>query len=240
MLTCNEFYLEISNKSKDIVNQSFLGDNYQLLSTNHSFITDLEVWLEALNNRPEIELYEIAFREYQFSLIQVSQGFYRQSFNALRFFIEHTLAGIYFSFQELDLRLWKLGEKDINWSNIINEDNGIFSKGFFKAFSPMLIGESITYSDISKKIYRECSEYVHGNYVTREKLSTKLEFNQNSFEIFNEKAKIARTLIVFSLCARYLDCIDHGMKARLESSIMDHVGNIKGIQTSFQVQKENV
>jgi hypothetical protein len=240
MTTCNEYYLEINNKCKEIIEKSFSEENQLLLSNNHAFISDLQEWLEVLKSRPEYDLYEMAFREYQYSLIQVSQGLYRQAFNSLRFFIEHTLAALYFSYKEMDLRLWMLGQQDIYWSNITDENNGVFSKNFFKAFSPLLIDESSLFGQMGKKVYRECSEFTHGNYITREVLPLNLEFNQELFNNFNEKTETARMLVVFSLCARYLNFLDSEAKARLEPNIMEHVGHISGIHTSFQEPRREI
>jgi hypothetical protein len=237
MTSCHEFYLGINNHCKEIVNRSFMDENQGLHSQNHAFTTDLNEWIEVLKNRPEIELYDMAFREYQYGLIAVSQGLYRHAFNSLRFFIEHTLAGVYFSFREMDLRLWMLGQQDIYWSNITDENNGIFSSNYFHAFAPLLINESSFFWQLAKNIYRECSEFTHGNYITRKILPGGLEYNENIFRDFHDKAETARLLIVFSLSARYLNFLDVDSKGRLESNIMEHIGHMSSIQDTFQVSK---
>lgn len=240
MATSHAFYLEVNRLCKEIIDKSFTEDFQSLLAQNHSFISDLNEWINVLKNQPEIVLYEIAFREYQYSLILVSQGFYRQAFSSLRFFIEHSLAALYFSTREMDLRLWMRGQQDIYWSNITDEQNGIFSSNYFNAFSPNLIDESSLFSQIARKIYRECSEYIHGNYLTSQTLPINLEFNETLFRDFQEKMETARVLVVFCLSARYLNFLDQESKRILESNIMDHVGHIIGIQESFHERREEV
>lgn len=233
MATCHEYYLSVNAVCKDIINRSFSEENQMIFAESHAFVNDLNEWIEILKSRPELELFKIAFREYQYSLIFAAQGLYRQAFNSLRFFIEHSAAAVYFSFREMDLRLWMIGQQDIYWSNIIDQDNGIFSKNYFKAFSPLLIDEASFFGQIAKQIYRECSEYTHGNYSTHKILPLTFEFNENMFREFHEKVGTSKMLVVFLLCARYLNFLDGESKRCLESNIMEHVGHISGIRESF-------
>jgi len=235
MATCHEHYLEIISHCKDIVNRSFTEGRNEIHAQNHNFLNDLHEWLEVLKDRPEFELYEMAFKEYSQGLINISQGFYRQAYNSLRFFIEHSLAAIYFSFRELELRLWMCGQQDIYWSTITDENNGIYSKNYFTAFSPPLLDESSLFLQLAKKLYRECSEYTHGNYVTAKILPSTLEFSDSSFRDWHEKAETASMLVVFSLYSRYFNILRSDAKARLETSIMEHIGHVSFIRDSFQI-----
>ncbi|BFT76141.1 hypothetical protein [Paenibacillus sp. P36] len=238
MATCHEHYLGIVERCKDIVNMSFVEGRSEIHAQNHNFLNDLHEWLEVLKDRPEFELYNMAFKEYSQGLINISQGSYRQAYNSLRFFIEHSLAAVYFSFRELDLRLWMCGQQDIYWSTITDENNGIFSKSYFTAFSPPLIEESPLFLQLAKKLYRECSEYTHGNYVTAKILPPTLAFSDSSFRDWHEKAETASMLVVFSLCSRYFSFFGPDAKVRLETSIMEHIGHISFIRDSFQTPQE--
>jgi len=233
MATCLEHYLGIHSVCKDIINTSFIDDRQVLFAKNHAFINDLNEWVEVLNKRPEQELFKMAFYEYQYSLIFVSQGMYRQAFNSLRFFIEHSSAALYFSYREMDLRLWMIGQQDIYWNTIIDQNNGIFSSNYFKAFSPLLIDESVIFGQIAKQLYRECSEFTHGNYSTIRVLPITYEFNEVLLRNFHEKMETAKMLVTFSLCARYLNFLEVESQRRLEATIMEHVGHIEGIRESF-------
>lgn len=238
MTTCHEHYLAINGHCKDIVDKSFAEERSEIHARNHNFLNDLNEWLEVLKDRPEFELYNMAFREYSQGLINISQGYYRQAYNSLRFFIEHSLAAIYFSFRELDLRLWMCGQQDIYWSTITDENNGIYSKNYFTAFSPSLLDESSLFLQLAKKVYRECSEYTHGNYATIKILPSTLEFSDSIFRDWHEKAETANMLVIFSLCSRYFSFLRPDAKARLEASIMEHIGHISFIRDSFQSPQE--
>lgn len=231
-------YYEINDRNNKILIESFKSqDNEKLQANGHDFLVDLDNWIKVLSNRPEQNLYEVAFKEYQYALIFVSQGFYRQAYSSLRFFVEHTHAALFFSSREMELRLWKLGQQDILWSTIVDEEQGFFSKKFFRAFSPFLLDEMPYFRDVAKKLYRECSEFIHGNFSTYNVLPENLEYNEAVFKEWHTKAETSRLLIVFSLCARYLGDISYDDKSSLEICIMDYIGYVKSIEEMFQMKE---
>ena len=138
------------------------------------------------------------------------------------------------------MRLWKLGKQDIYWNNIIDEEQGFFSKKYFTAFAPFLIEEILFFREMARKLYRECSEFIHGNYSTYKVLPESLRYEEAVFRDWHEKAETARLLVVFSLCVRYLGELSNDDKRILEICIMDHIGHVKSIEQLFQVYKEGI
>ncbi|MCQ4088250.1 hypothetical protein [Saccharibacillus sp. JS10] len=224
----SNYYNDIAKKNLEIM-QLTLSDtkNSSIQGDNHSFLNDLSKWADILEGRLENEIYKTAFKEYQYCLIFALQGYYRQAYNSLRFFIEHTHAGLYFSVRELELRQWIDGKRDIYWNNILDENTGFFSTDFFKVFAPDFIEELSSYKTLAKLLYRECSEFIHGNYSTYSAVPNTLYYDENTFKTFSKKVNSSINLITFSLTSRYLNVLNDKQKSELESSILDRIGHIK-------------
>lgn len=66
--------------------------------------------------------------------------------------------------------IWQRGQCDMSWTQIVDDQNGIFGKQFISTYANDIdTGRSLELLTIAKNVYRECSEFVHGNY---EKLNT--------------------------------------------------------------------
>jgi hypothetical protein len=151
----------------------------------------------------------------------------------LRLFLELSLSTVYFSGNELNYRVWKMNQNDINWNMLIEPNKGIFSKYFMKAFYEDLTEEALHHQVIAEKIYRECSEYVHGNANTHTKIPDNLEFMEEIFLDWHEKAKTVRQIVTFALCARYLKFLDKDSLTSLEPIINDELGYLDSIRLFF-------
>lgn len=170
-------YVVIHSTCAQVLEQSLATEAGFMHAKSHAFISDLERWLQVLELRPETDLLRLAIREYQFGLVVLSQGFYRHAYASLRLFFELAVAAVYFSAHLVELREWQRDIYDINWSTLSNSDNGVFSVRFSRAFCADLQGEILTYLTMSKKLYRECSLFVHGNPAAMASISGSIEFN---------------------------------------------------------------
>ncbi len=82
----------------------------------------------------------------------------------MRQFFEYMLFAILLSTNDYCYKLWKIGRFDMSWTQIVDEQNGIFGKQFIGVYAEELDEtKSSELLTIAKIIYRECSEYVHGN-----------------------------------------------------------------------------
>lgn len=222
-------YKTIGDSVIEILNQSLSNEDIDLLSSNHLFISDFSSWLDVLENKPEISILRNAAKEYQMSIFSNSIGLYQQAFMGLRFFLERTLVAILFSANEIELNLWKLGERDTYWSELIDDNKGIFSDRFCKAFFPELKDEIKHFKAITIKVYRECSEYVHGNQTIIGRLPNNLNYSMDLFYEWNSKADTIKSIILFSLSLRYLKGLQKEDVMKIEASLRDEFKTISPI-----------
>ena len=130
-----EHYTSLKDCSNAILEQSLVEDNLTL----KVILFEYNVWLEILKDKPEFNILKTASKELQISIMTLNFGFYSKSFSGLRFFLERSLVAILFSSQEIELKLWEKGERDTYWSEIIDENKGIFSHRFSNAFFKIIL-----------------------------------------------------------------------------------------------------
>ena len=199
---CEAYYKRLHDACGDVFRTSFLSEHADLHASSHSFISDLGKWHSLIADRPESTMLRPAISEYQFSLLAVVQGQYRQAFMALRLSFELLLGTVHFSGNEFQLRLWMKGKRDLVWNTIIDAQSGIFSKDFVGAFYAELVQEATHYRAIAETVYRECSEYVHGNALTQSTVEAHVSFQPTVFAEWHTRAKAMRLAASFALCAR--------------------------------------
>jgi len=218
----------------NVTKDTLTSTNIIMQSESQMFINDYEKWLDCIGDRSEKILYQTALGEYATALMFTVQGLYRQAFASLRFCLEHTLFGIYLSVNELQYRTWRNGELDISWSALTDVDTGIFSKLFINAFAPELYEKSCELRNIAKAVYRECSEFVHGNFKTTVVLPEHVKYNDALFHSVHEKADSIKYLITMVFCIRYRDLLNDPLLLKeLEQPIMSNIGTIPLVQELY-------
>jgi hypothetical protein len=235
---CNNHYEQLHKASAAVLVASFADSQAATMAKSHAFIDDFAQWLEELSNRPEVPVFQAALREYQFALLALSIGHYRAAFVSLRLTLELCLAAIQWSANERELREWLKGQRDSNWATIIDNENGIFSKQFIRLFFEGLADEASGYRASAVAVYRECSEYVHGNAHTHQTLPEQIVFDSTSFDAWQQKASAVRLIITFALAARYIFDFDQNSRSRLEPMLMDYLGHSVGIRALLGVTIE--
>lgn len=194
---------------------------------SHNFISDFDLLRCAIVDRPEAELVQVAITEFQFSLYALSIGSYRHAFSSLRLTFELLLASIYFSAYEIKFRKWIANGEDIVWSSIVDRENGIFANNFVGAFFPDMRTEGAAFRAMAEKVYRECSEYVHGNYHTRAAADTQREFDAQLFTAWHDRADTMRLAFVFAFASRYLNLLPTTERNRVEPIMIDSLGGVR-------------
>lgn len=227
---CNNHYELLHAASGAVLAESFNGSHAEAMAKSHAFIDDLALWICELGTRPEVLVVQSALREYQFALLALSAGHYRAAFVALRLTLELCFAAVQWSANERELREWRLSQRDTNWAVLIDHENGILSKQFIRLFSEGLADEASTYRASAVAVYRECSEYVHGNAHTHRSIPEQLVFDNASFDAWQQKASVVRLTISFVLAARYLGDLDLPARSRLEGTLLDHLGHSVGVR----------
>lgn len=146
-------------------------------------------------------------------------GLYQPAFMGLRYFLERTLTGVFYSGNELELRTWLRGERDTYWTELIgrddkggakqneernvNVDSGLFSLKFTRAFFPEIVDSAKTFRSLTSKVYRNCSEFVHGNPRAIDQIGQNNEFSLDVTEKWNEFADTIIRCILYAFVMRY-------------------------------------
>jgi hypothetical protein len=234
-----KYYRDLHSQSMGSV-EELLKDNEALsaLTVLHNYILDFDRLKSAITSRPESKVLEDAVKEYQFALFALTNGQYRYGFVGLRLFFEMMLATILFSAHEIDFRMWSKDTKDLNWNSIKDESNGVFAINFIKAFNPTFSENAKSYSAIAEKVYRECSEFVHGNAKTHALLPSQLSFHKDIFLSWCQKAESMRMVVVYAFAARYLGHIRVQEQKEIEPVILDVLGHEAYVQDFFSVTSE--
>lgn len=232
-------YRDLHEHSREVL-QEMLGDDIALaaLTTSHNYLMDYDRLKSAIALRPEAEVFNAAVKEYQFALLALSNGQYRHAFVGLRLFFELMLSMVQFSAHEIDYRMWAKSTKDINWNALKDSNNGVFAVNFINAFNPSFSENAKQYLGIAEKVYRECSEFVHGNANTHESLPVNISFHRETFLAWHQKAEAMRMVIVFVYSARYLGHIGTEGQQMVEPVILDVLGHVTGVQAIFSVSVE--
>ena len=221
-------YDALFSAARVVLAESFDGTRSDQMSKSHAFVRDLEDWASELAYRPEIEVLRHAIKEYQLALFSLAQGAYRSAFSSLRLTIELSMATVLWSANERELREWKSGTRDTNWTALSCKEIGVMSKSFVRLFTSELEQDAPIHLSTACALYRECSEYVHGNHKSSLTVPDSLMFDSNLFESWHQRAHSAKMIISFCLAARYLCDMTNESRIRLEPVLVDSLWHIEG------------
>ncbi|KIC41911.1 hypothetical protein RA27_00395 [Ruegeria sp. ANG-R] len=200
----------------------------------HNDAADIDQLERLIADRTEATMFKLARVEYQHALYSASFAQYRQAHISLRLFFELSLCCILFSAHEIDIRLWLKDQKDSNWQSIINEQNGVFSKHFVGAFFEEMKEHCDQYRSLAKTLYRECSEFVHGNRQSYEGIDTEISYNPDVLEAWADRADTARLIVKFAFICRHLRDASAEVKNELEDLVLEGFGDLAPIQAIFE------
>lgn len=194
----------------------------------HQRLLDVEKVLSIVSGRREFRLYEMACQLLADSLCQIACANYRIAFYCLRAFLEMTAAGVRYSAFEYELREWEAGRKDISWATLSGDETGCFSVNFTNAFFPGIKDESKHYQGLARRVYRECSEYVHGN-PGRHVITSDFD-NERTTDWFN-LFSAATAAVLFSFFVRYLsELSSKGLDQDILEIVQNEIGHFSEIR----------
>lgn len=203
----------------------------------HQRLLDIEGVFSATVSRREHRLFVMAFQLLADGLCQVSCANYRLAFYCLRAFLELSVAGVRFSAFEYELREWEAGRRDVSWSVLSGDETGCFSVNFASAFLPDINDETKHYQGLARRVYRDCSEYVHGNPSSH---SAKVHFDRERTSEWFELFAAACTSVLFCFFVRYLkDFASAGLDEELLLVIEAELGHFSGVRTIIGGRNEN-
>lgn len=228
------YYKALATKRANIMNECIIDANtFALQVTSHNSLKDFEKLLAVIPGEERV-IFIQACREYQYSLEAVLYGHYRHAFSSLRLSLELFTGAVYFSAHQMKLRLWMQGSDDLFWSTITDPDKGVYSHDFMKAYSPSLGPYRNQYMNLSSAVYRECSEYVHGNPTTHEDASLIVSFDDDKFKDFHDKVATVRLCILFQFASRYLAGLSSDSRNMIEHIVVEAFGDLPEVQAIFE------
>lgn len=167
----------------------------------HQRLLDVEKLFGSVVTRRESRMFVLATEMFADGLCQLACANYRLAFYSLRAFLEISSAAVRFSAFELELRDWEGGRRDISWTLLSGDETGPYSVPFVRAFLEEIKDETKHYLALARRVYRECSEYVHANpssYVGKGGVD---EARANEWF---DLCQAATTAVIFCFVCRYL------------------------------------
>jgi len=230
----DEHYAGILAKSQAAL-QSLLEDTerYPKFVSAHNDAEELDLLERLMAGRTEANMYKLARLEYQHALYSAAFAQYRQAHVSLRLFFELSLSGILFSAHEIDAHLWLKGQKDSNWAAISSNETGVFSKAFVGAFFEDMKEYCPQYLAMATTVYRECSEFVHGNRASFEGIDSQINFHQDILDSWLDRADTVRLLVKFAFLTRYLPHTNGATRNDFEQMALDNFGTLPPIQAIY-------
>lgn len=198
------------------------------------FVDDLKIWIECLTDIPQSILLSSSLNECATANLLCSQGLYKHAMISLRLCLEHCLFAIYLSSNDFYFRRWKSGLEDMKWATITDTNLGIFGKTFIRAYAPEFEPRSQELVGIASNVYRECSEYIHGNYTKLNCLPEQNEFNKKMLSRYIECYQSISYLLSVALVIRFKEVIKQkDFLGKLEAAIMNNISMLPEIQLLY-------
>jgi hypothetical protein len=220
-----EHYDKISEAARAVRQDSLLDS--APLEAAHAAIGEIRLWQEILGARPEATIFDQIVSALELGLFALVSGLYRQAYGSLRLTVELTAGLCWFSTNRLDLAEWQSGERDLIWKEITNEDEGVLSPRFRKAFFPEL-NEERKYNGLNKKLYRELSEYVHGNARTWAGQDD-IKYDEQLHRAWFDRLGTYMVVTTVLLSLRYLQEVDDTAVGKLAPYLHSRVGHVAPI-----------
>ena len=224
---CEKLYLGIQRQLNTNITTSIKSERFSEITSVHAFIDDYKVWDNWISKKYEHELFTLAMSEYEASILFCLQSLYKQAFTAMRACLEHTFFGIQLTTSVYQYLRWKSNSKDVYWNDLVNSESGLFSDCYIAAFSPEMRSSSALVCELAKRVYRECSEYAHGNYKIVELLQDHVEYSEELLCSFISKAASLSYIIEYALFVRFQHELDSDDLYRLEPQITEYLGHIR-------------
>ena len=231
---CKTHFSTLNQEFSNVIDQSFSSEKSVKITDLFQFIDDLNVWYGLLENKEDTTILLSAIKEYEFSFQAALNGQYRYAYAAQRYFLEQICRFIYLSTNELHLRHWKLGIRDISWSSLIDEQDGIFSKVFIRAFYDEVEEEGKHMISLTSNLYRETSEFIHGNFSKVASMPSKIGFDGTLLNKWLELVETNKFVTVFLLSVRFSKELNSSELSLIEDMVKDELGGIEEFNILFE------
>lgn len=237
-MDCKELYEKVYNNLGQNLQKTLSSSLYPKIASANAFIDDYSIWLEWIGRKYGIEIFSLAATEYETAILFCLQSLYKQAFTALRASLEHTLFGIQLTTSLYQYLSWKQNSKDVYWSEITDTDTGLFSHNYFSIFSPELASSSSLILELAKRVYRECSEFTHGNYTAWKSLREPELYDEKLIAKFLDTIDSVKYIIEYSFFTRFAKEISASDIEAFEPQISEYLGHFKEITDYLSYNRE--
>ena len=226
-MNIKDYLLKLNSESQSILNESLIFQDE--LGKAHHYAACIYEFAENINDLSEKNILNTVSSQLETSTLNASLGMYRQSFASLRLALEMGLAAAHFSVHKLDFQDWLAGRADIKWSLLIDDEEGVLSKRFTRAFFEEFTEDVSEYRSKAKTLYRELSEFVHGNNDTWIESGLELKYNEDLLKSYFQSIEVVAEVVLYVLCCRYLKSFSNVMLESMEfiPEEMKHVHYIR-------------
>ncbi len=238
-MTNYEMLLKINDKARENIEKLYNSGKMDLMNKCISYTDDLTKWISCCGEFSSYLLVKEAQNKCLKSIIMCSQGFYKEAIITLRQFLEHMLFAIALSTNDYKYRLWKIGQCDMSWTQIMDGQNGVFGKEYIHVYAKDVNDErSMELLTIAKNVYRECSEFVHGNYEKLSFLTENMNYDEKLMDMYTDYFSSIKYLVSMALFIRFREILnDKRNLTLLESIIMDNLGMLSEVQLLYGTEK---
>ena len=92
---------------------------------------------------------------------------------------------------------------------------------------------------IAKNVYRECSEYVHGNHEKLKTLVDSLAYNETMFKRYIDYFSSVQYVVCVALYIRFRDILEcNEILKTLEHILVENLGSLPEVQHLYSVESE--
>ncbi|MEI8592740.1 hypothetical protein [Photobacterium sp. Hal280] len=224
-----EYFSKLNSESQNVFTKTILEK--EKLGTLHHLASCIFEFSDCLLDPQERQMLVTVSTQLESATLNLTLGLYRQAFSSLRLALEMGLATMYFSVNKMELHEWLDGRTDIKWSKLVDEENGVLSNRFTKAFFSECAPYTSGYRDKAMSTYRKLSEYVHGNNETWGKSGLKVSYNSNLLNLYLESYKNTSEVILFVAICRYTRLLDDAARESLQfiPEEFSHISEVREI-----------
>lgn len=230
----SEFYLTLSKKTETHLTDALKDQSLKnKICSIHNFSSVIENLKFAYADANLKQIVDIASYEYLETINASITGNTRHAYMSLRLFLEMGLASIYFSSNLFHLQKWLTSSGDIIWEMLANSETGVLSEDFISTFTPLLKSSAKQYREMAKGLYRECSQFIHGNIETHSNKFRDRNFSKAETENLLDKIETAQLIFLFAFFARYLGTSSDGFKRQTESTALEYFSFIPEVRAYY-------
>lgn len=226
-----EYFKKINEKIQSCLDSS-LCKNDKNINCGLFLSQALQTWNTNIPDGRHKVLMNNCIQSLELSLVCQMYCMYRSAFTSLRLSMEMLFGSIYYSTSLLEFIEWEKSLRDLNWKTINDPDNGILSPRFANAFFKEIDDVRIEYLEKANNLYRELSEFVHGNNHTWNFRDNSVNIDDKEIERFGKSIGEYLEIASFVLSLRYLKTLEKSNLEQVEP-MLDSLSHVKSISTYF-------